>query len=191
MKIIIDGIEKLSEAFDVIVKGADGIALTIEGDKALNLEKAKDLVFYLPPISASVLTSKSVTPIRLVNYAKEIGVNTLMLEGNIFTNDIAIIRDKLPYMKIIKLLKVIDKNSLKEAEEYKKFVDALLIEVDIMNNDKLLLCKKIIDNCDYVLIKAKVTKDYLAVLKELDPYGIVIDYDENDKLKSFIKAIKF
>ena len=190
MKVIINGIKKLENAFEVIVKGADGISLSLDDKYALSKEKASDLVFYLPPICTSVLTSKLVAPIKIVSDARDLNVNTIMLEGNILLDDIYLIREKLPYIKIIKKITVSDKNSIKEAEKYKQYVDAILLETDIMDNEKLLFCKKIIDDCDYVLFKAFITKDCVAVIKELNPYGIVIDYKENAKIKEFIDAIK-
>lgn len=189
MRVLINNIEDLNDAFDVIVKGADGVGIALDGRNSL--DKANDLVFYLPPISTSSLVTKSVTPIKIVNDAKSIGVNTIEFDGEILVNDIAIIREKLPYIKLIKKIDVVDKISLKTAENYKKYVDAILLDVNIMSVELLTFAKKIIDNCDYVLLKAKVTKDYLAVIKELNPYGIVLDYEENSKLKDFIKAIKY
>lgn len=188
MKIIIDEIDNLETAFNVIVKGADGVGIKI--NEKTSFEKIKDLIFYLPPISSSMLKTSSVTPIKIVSEAKELNVNTLLLTGDILLDDIALIREKIPYIKIIKKIEIIDNDSLKKAIKYKKYVDAILIETDIMDKEKLIISQKIIDECDYVLLKSYVTLDYLAVIKELTPYGIIIDYKENLKLKEFIKAIK-
>lgn len=189
MKVIVNNIDKLNDAFEMIVSGADGIGVSIDKEKKLDMEKANDLVFYLPPISTSVLVTKSVAPISITSDANNIGVNTILFEGDILEDDIKLIREKLPYIKVIKKIIVSDKDSIKVAERYKKSVDAILLETDIMSNDNLLLCKKIIDECDYVLFKAEVTKDCFAVVKELNPYGIVIDYNNQEKIKEFIGAI--
>ena len=186
MKVIINNIEKLNDAYEMIVDGADGVGVSATED----LDKISDLVFYLPPISTSVLTTNAVTPIKITSEAHEIGVNTILFEGSILPDDIAIIREKLPYIKVIKKINVKDKTSIKEAEEYKKVTDAVLLKTDIMDNDNLLLCKKIIDDCDYVLLEVEVTKDYVAVIKELNPYGILINYEGQDRIKEFINAIK-
>ena len=190
MKVIVNGTNSLKEAFEVIVKGADGVGISLDKESGITREEANDLVFYLPPISSSVLMTNSVTPIKIVDDAKYINVNTLELDGNILINDIAIIREKLPYLKFIKKINVYDKDAIKISENYKKHVDAILLEVDAMDNECLSICKKIIDDCDYVLLMANVSKDYLAVIKELNPYGIVVNYDECKNLKEFINAIE-
>lgn len=189
MKVIINDIEKLNDAYKLIVDGADGISVSVDSSN-FDKEKAKDLVFYLPPISTSVLVTKAVTPIGISSDAHYIGVNTILFKGDILTDDITVIREKLPYIKVIKKIIVASKDSIKEAERYKKVVDAVLLETDIMNTDNLILCKKIIDDCDYVLLQAEVTADYLAVIKELNPYGIVINYKGQEKIREFIKALE-
>jgi phosphoribosylanthranilate isomerase len=188
MKVIVNNIKTLNEAYETIVNGADGIGIEIS--KELNFDKAKDIIFYLPPIGASILITGNVTPMTIINEAKNLNVNTIIFEGNILTDDIEMVREKLPYIKLIKSLYVNDRHSLKQAEIYKKNVDAILLDTDIMNVDNLKICLKIIEDCDYVLFKAKITKDYLAVIKQLNPYGIIISYNPKDKIKEFIKAVK-
>lgn len=190
MKIIVKDIKTLKEAFEVIIKGADGVSLTLDRKAGITIENANDLVFYLPPVSTSILITESVTPIKIVEDSKKINVNTIQFDGNIFLNDIAIIREKLPYMKFIKKIIVNDKTAVKEAETYKKYVDAILLETDKMDNDKLLICKKIIEECDYVIFSCNVSKDDLALLKELNPYGIEVSYNECEKLKEFKRALE-
>ena len=83
MKVIVNNIDKLNDAFEMIVSGADGIGVSIDKEKKLDMEKANDLVFYLPPISTSVLVTKSVAPISITSDANNIGVNTILFEGDI------------------------------------------------------------------------------------------------------------
>lgn len=186
MKIIINEIPKLEKAFEMIVSGADGIGVSDEE----KIDKKKELIFYLPPITTSVLTTKSVTPIKIISIAKELNVNTILFEGDIFLDDIALIKEKLPYMKFIKKINIENNDSIKKAIKYKKYVDAVLLNTDIMDKEKIIICQKIIDECDYVLLNAKITKDYFAFVKTLKPYGIVIDYEDNKKINDFIKALK-
>ena len=190
MKVIVNNIKTLKEAFEVIVKGADAISINTDKGRGISVEEANDLVFYLPPISSSILITESVTPIKVTEDAKRINVNTIQFNGDILINDIAIIREKLPYMKFIKKIVVEDKSAIKVAENYKKHVDAVLLETDKMSNEKLLICKKIIEDCDYVIFSCNITKDDLAVIKELEPYGIEVNFDECEKLKEFKRALE-
>lgn len=186
MKIIVSNIKSLRDAYEVIVKGADGISFDTENE----ISKNEEIAFYLPPLASSVLITNAVTPIKVVEEAKRINVNIIQFEGDILINDIAIIREKTPYIKVMKKITINDKETIKIAEKYKKHVDALILEIDKIDASKLQICQKIIDDCDYVILKTNNLEEEISILNELKPYGIIVPYKECKQLKEYKKELE-
>ena len=80
-----------------------------------------------PPIATFLLTSKIDTS-EIIAQQKRLGTNTLQLVDKLKTGTHTQIRDALPGIKIVQVIHVIDDNSVQQAVEVSKNVDALLLD---------------------------------------------------------------
>ena len=80
-----------------------------------------------PPISTFLLTSET-KPQDIIRHYKRVYTTTIQIVGELEKREYEIIRKDLPNVKLVQVIHVIDDNSVKEAIEISKFVDAILLD---------------------------------------------------------------
>ena len=80
-----------------------------------------------PPISTFLLTSETKTE-KIISHCKKVFTSTLQLVDELEINQYAGLRDQLPWVKIVQVIHVLDKNSVEKAIEVSKYVDAILLD---------------------------------------------------------------
>lgn len=80
-----------------------------------------------PPISTFLLTSETKTE-KIISHYKKVFTLTLQLVDELEINQYAVLRDQLPWVKIVQVIHVIDKKSVEKAIEVSKYVDAILLD---------------------------------------------------------------
>lgn len=83
--------------------------------------------FIPPPISTFLLTSET-NPQEIIAHFKRVHTTTIQIVDELNTGAYEIIRKSLPFVKLVQVIHVIDDNSVKEAIEISKYVDALLLD---------------------------------------------------------------
>lgn len=80
-----------------------------------------------PPISTFLLTSETSAE-KIISHYKKVFTTTLQLVDELEINEYALLRDQLPWVKIVQVIHVIDKKSVEKAIEVSKYVDAILLD---------------------------------------------------------------
>ena len=80
-----------------------------------------------PPIATFLLTSKQNADDILLQHSKTL-TNTLQLVDHLPQSELIKLKKKLPEVKLVQVIHVIDEESVSEALNVEKFVDALLLD---------------------------------------------------------------
>ncbi len=80
-----------------------------------------------PPISTFLLTSETKSQ-DIISHYKRVYTTTIQIVDELERREYELIRKELPYVKLVQVIHVIDDNSVKEALEISKYVDAILLD---------------------------------------------------------------
>jgi phosphoribosylanthranilate isomerase len=80
-----------------------------------------------PPISTFLLTSET-KPQNIIKHYKRVNTTTIQIVDELERQEYQLLRDELPNVKLVQVIHVIDENSVKEAIEVSKYVDAILLD---------------------------------------------------------------
>lgn len=80
-----------------------------------------------PPISTFLLTSET-KPQNIIQHYKRVNTTTIQIVDELERQEYQLLRDELPNVKLVQVIHVIDENSVKEAIEVSKYVDAILLD---------------------------------------------------------------
>ncbi len=80
-----------------------------------------------PPISTFLLTSETRAQDVITHY-RRVNTTTIQIVDSLEQRDYQLIRDELPHVKLVQVIHVVDKSSVKEAVEISPFVDAILLD---------------------------------------------------------------
>ena len=91
-----------------------------------------------PPISSFLLTSK-ISAVEIIFQHKRINSNTIQLVDAVDFETYKMLRKKLPTVKLVQVIHVLDEQSVQEALEISEHVDALLLDSGNPNLDVKVL----------------------------------------------------
>lgn len=80
-----------------------------------------------PPISTFLLTSET-KPLNIIQHYRRVNTTTIQIVDELEKLEYQILRDELLNVKLVQVIHVIDKNSVKEAIEVSHYVDAILLD---------------------------------------------------------------
>jgi phosphoribosylanthranilate isomerase len=161
-----------------------------------------------PPIATFLLTSKQNSE-EIIKQQLKTRVNTLQLVDYVDYNEIKLLRRKLPGIKIVQVIHVLNEGSVKEALGVEKYVDAILLDSgnpNLMTKElggtgrthNWAISKKIKDRVKVPVILAGGLNpgNILEAIKIVQPYGLDIcsglrtenSLDE-EKMKLFFEKV--
>ncbi|MBP1682614.1 MAG: phosphoribosylanthranilate isomerase [Ignavibacteriaceae bacterium] len=124
-------ISSIEEAKLAIKYGASALGLVSEmpsGPGVIDDELITEIVSKVPPpIATFLLTSKQNADDILLQHSKTL-TNTLQLVDHLPQSELIKLKKKLPEVKLVQVIHVIDEESVSEALNVEKFVDALLLD---------------------------------------------------------------
>jgi phosphoribosylanthranilate isomerase len=80
-----------------------------------------------PPISTFLLTCET-NPRSLINHYKRVQTTTIQIVDELEKQEYELLRNELPNVKLVQVIHVIDDNSVKEAIQVSRYVDAILLD---------------------------------------------------------------
>lgn len=80
-----------------------------------------------PPISTFLLTSET-KPQDIIQHYRRVNTTTIQIVDELEHREYQILRDELPNVKLVQVIHVIDENSVNEAVEISRYVDAILLD---------------------------------------------------------------
>lgn len=124
-------ISSIDEARIAIEYGASALGLVghmpsgpgVIGDELIN----KIAKIVPPPISTFLLTSET-KPQDIINHYRQVNTTTIQIVDELEKREYQMLRNELPNVKLVQVIHVIDDNSVKEAIEISKYVDAILLD---------------------------------------------------------------
>jgi phosphoribosylanthranilate isomerase len=205
-------ISSVDEARLAIKYGAAALGLVSEmpsGPGVIDDELIKEIVSKVPPpIATFLLTSKQNAEDILIQHTKT-RTNTLQLVDYLPQSELLKLKEKLPEIKLVQVIHVLDKTSVDEAINVQNFVDALLLD---SGNPKLKvkelggtgrthnweISRKIIEsvNIPVFLAGGLNPKNVKEAIEFVQPFGLDICSGvrskgllDEEKLKLFFKSV--
>jgi phosphoribosylanthranilate isomerase len=80
-----------------------------------------------PPISTFLLTSET-KPQDIILHYRRVNTTTIQIVDELEKREYELLRNELPYVKLVQVIHVIDEDSVKEAIEISNYVDAILLD---------------------------------------------------------------
>ena len=124
-------ISSKKEAQQAIKYGASGLGLVgnmPSGPGIIGDDLIKDITQIIPPTLASFLLTSETTSETIIQHYKKVYTNTIQLVDELKNEEYQILRNELPWVKLVQVIHVIDENSVTEAIEKSQFVDAILLD---------------------------------------------------------------
>jgi len=124
-------ISSKKEAQQAIKYGANGLGLVgnmPSGPGVITDDLIKDITQIIPPTIASFLLTSETTAEAIIQHYKKVYTNTIQLVDKLKNKEYQILRNELPWVKLVQVIHVIDENSVTEAVEKSQFVDAILLD---------------------------------------------------------------
>lgn len=180
------------------------------GPGVIGYEKIREIAQWIPPsVSSFLLTSKTRSEDIISDYEK-VQTTTIQLVDELEPMDLEEIRKRLPNVKLVQVVHVINNSSVLKATEISNYVDAILLDSGNPNRDvKELggtgrthdwkLSKEIRKRIDIPMFLAGgLNKDNVGqAIKEVNPFGIDLcsGVRKNGKLnrlelKKFFEALE-
>ncbi|MEA5037765.1 N-(5'-phosphoribosyl)anthranilate isomerase [bioreactor metagenome] len=171
---------------------------------AVSPEEAAEMVRTLPPFIEPVAVTHLQDARSIIDIVQRSGCTTLQIQNTITREDIAIIRETLPYIRILKAVHVIDMSALVAAKQAAAYADAIIL--DTRTPDRLggtglthdwTISAKIVESVKIpVILAGGLTPDNVAAaIDRVHPYAVDVhtgvkknDVRNAEKTKAFVKA---
>ena len=124
-------ISSVEEAKLAIKYGTDALGFVSampSGAGVIDEQLIPQIVSTVPPPIATFLLTCLVKAEDIISQILRCNTNTVQLVDRVGHEVYHVIRQKLPWIKIVQVIHINDKNSIKEAETISPFVDALLLD---------------------------------------------------------------
>lgn len=124
-------ISSIDEAKMAVDHGADALGLVGHMPSGPGVIE-DEIIFQIarsvpPPISTFLLTSET-HPKNIISHYKRVYTTTIQIVDELEKREYELLRNELPYVKLVQVIHVIDSNSVTEAIEISKYVDAILLD---------------------------------------------------------------
>jgi phosphoribosylanthranilate isomerase len=124
-------ISSIEEAKLAIKYGADALGFVSampSGAGIIDEKLIQQIVSTVPPPISTFLLTSSIKTNDIIPQILRCNTNTVQLVDRVGYEVYRAIREKLPWIKIVQVIHINDKDSIKEAEVISPFVDALLLD---------------------------------------------------------------
>jgi phosphoribosylanthranilate isomerase len=214
MWVMITGITHIEDALKACNQGADALGFLAEqvyASESISPEVAASITKNLPPACESVLVTHLVDVQEIIRLASIIGVTKIQLPGNTMPEDVIDIKNRLPYIKVIKSIHVIDDYCIESVKRYIGIVDAIELDTIDIATDRIggtgkthdwNISKKIVQEYQYkvpIILAGGLHSDNIeSAIQTVKPFGVDVSSGVKDskgildskKLASFIYKAK-
>ncbi|RBQ23884.1 MAG: N-(5'-phosphoribosyl)anthranilate isomerase [Methanocorpusculum sp. MCE] len=95
---------------------------------AVTHEEAAAMIKTQPPFMEPVAVTHLQDAPSIIDIIRRSGCTTVQIQNAITREDIAIIRETLPYIRILKAVHVMDMSALEAAEQAAAYADAIILD---------------------------------------------------------------
>ncbi len=124
-------IESLAEAQMAVSAGADALGLVSampSGPGVIAEELIAEIIRRVPPPLATFLLTSKTRANHVIRQQNKCGNNVLQLVDHVESDQHILLKEKLPGIKIVQVVHVLDASSVDQAVHYAAHVDALLLD---------------------------------------------------------------
>lgn len=193
IRVKICGNRTLSDALISCHSGADAIGL-IHGvnyltEDEVSLTNASQILKKVPVFVDVVLVTHFVLANQILDIYEQIPTSSIQLQDNISEKEINIIKDKLVYVKLIKAVHVTGSDSIKMAQDYSNFFDAILLDTKIGSRiggtgktHDWRISREIVQSIkrDVILAGGLTIENVEQAIKYVNPYGVDVNSGVDD-----------
>lgn len=132
MRVKICGTATFADLDCAVAAGADAVGflmgITHVTQDAVTPETAAAMVATLPPFIVPVAVTHLTKPSDLIRIVELSRCTTLQIQDMVTPNDIAEVREALPYLRIMKAVHVMDESAITTAKYFSDTADAILLD---------------------------------------------------------------
>jgi phosphoribosylanthranilate isomerase len=212
IKVKICCISSIQEAKDAVSFGASALGLVAEmpsGPGTISDDLIREIAQTIPPPIASFLLTSRTDSRAIIEHQKSVHANTIQIVDALQSGSYSDFRVKIPAIKIVQVIHVIDEKSLDKALEMSEKVDALLLDSGNPNlqvkelggtgrTHNWLVSRKIVEQSKVPVFLAGGLKadNVKAAIDAVQPYGLDLcsgvrsnGHLDLHKLEAFFKTI--
>lgn len=132
MRIKFCGTTSLADMQCAVDAGCDALGfimgVTHRSSDVVTPKEAAKMIQRLPPFIEPVAVTHLQETEDLIRLVKDSRCTTLQIQDTIEPSEIDVIRDALPYLKIVKAVHVTDDSAVKTGKRYEPYADALILD---------------------------------------------------------------
>jgi len=208
MKCKICGTGSFADLKCAIDAGADAVGflmgITHVTQDAVSPEEAAAMIKTLPPFIEPVAVTHLQDACSIIDLIQRSGCTTIQIQNTITPEDITLIRETLPYIRILKAVHVMDISAVQTAQEAAAYADAIIL--DTRTPDRLggtglthdwSISAKIVESSKIpVILAGGLTPENLAAaIERVHPYAVDVHTGvkkngvrDAEKTKSFVRT---
>jgi len=206
-------ISSIEEAKLAVAYGASALGLVghmPSGPGVISDQQISEITKSVPPLVSTFLLTSETKATAIIDHYKSVNTSTIQIVDALENRDYEQIKNKLPHVKIVQVIHVLDDKSVAEAIDVSAYVDAILLDSGNPNlSTKELggtgrthnwdLSRKIRDQLDIPVILAGGinSNNVKEAIEHVQPFGVDLcssvrtngKLDEN-KLSAFFQAVQ-
>ena len=208
MKCKICGTGSFADLKCAVDAGTDAVGflmgITHVTQDAVTPEEAAAMIKTLPPFMEPVAVTHLQDACSIINIIQRSGCTTIQIQNTITPEDITLIREALPYIRILKAVHVMDMSAVEAAEQAAAYADAIIL--DTRTPDRLggtglthdwSISAKIVEASKIpVILAGGLTPENLAAaIDRVHPYAVDVHTGvkkngvrDAEKTKAFVKT---
>ncbi len=185
MRVKFCGTTSLLDMQSAIDAGCDAVGfimgVTHQSSDFVTPAEAAKMVRHLPPFIEPVAVTHLQETEELIELVNSSHCTTLQIQNIVEPSEIDVIRDALPYLKIVKAVHVMDESAIEMGKRYEPYADALLL--DTRTREKLggtgiphdwnISAAIVANSAIPVILAGGLTPENVAeAIRKVRPYGV-------------------
>ena len=185
MRIKFCGTASLADMRCAIDAGCDAVGfimgVTYQSADVVTPAEAAEMIRELPPFIEPVAVTHLRETEDLIGLVKDSRCTTLQIQDVVEPSGIPVIRDALPYLKIVKAVHVTDESAIRTAKRYEPYADALILDTRTREriggtgipHDWNISATIVANSAIPVILAGGLTPENVAeAIRRVRPYGV-------------------
>ena len=185
MRVKFCGTASLADMRCAIDAGCDAVGfimgVTYQSADVVTPAEAAEMIRELPPFIEPVAVTHLRETEDLIGLVKDSRCTTLQIQDVVEPSGIPVIRDALPYLKIVKAVHVTDESAIRTAKRYEPYADALILDTRTREriggtgipHDWNISATIVTNSAIPVILAGGLTPENVAeAMRRVRPYGV-------------------
>ena len=180
------------------------MGITHKTQDAVTPEEAAAMIKTLPPFIEPVAVTHLQDADSIIDIVQRSRCTTLQIQNTISLEDVAMIRDALPYIRVIKAVHVMDASAIKTAQEVTVYADAIILDTRTperlggtgLTHDWSISAKIVqASNIPVILAGGLTPENVATAIHQVQPYAVDVhtgvkrnNVRDAEKTKAFVEA---